>query len=118
MDALATLSGDDDGSEEEEEAQQEAEDSQAAKKRLKSNDPTPEDLEKFGLKSGPSVLYVPEPKAGPGEVNWDWYSFCTSNRTYKASLLLRSPQHSFIAERHNLNALQLWRALQGKGDRT
>ncbi len=68
MDTLGELSGSD--SEDAEEAP--GEDAVPAVKRKKkkiASEPAPEDLERLGYKSGPSILHVPEPSSEP---TWEW----------------------------------------------
>ncbi|KAK9822371.1 hypothetical protein WJX81_003134 [Elliptochloris bilobata] len=67
MDTLGELS--------EESSSSEAEDDvplPKAKKKKALAEPAPEELEHLGYRSGPSILFVPEPKAEPGSSNWEW----------------------------------------------
>lgn len=71
MDTLAELSG---SSSDDDEAEEEVEDVLEAplkKKRAAAKEPAPDDLEKLGYKSGPSILFVPEPQDS-AKPNWEW----------------------------------------------
>lgn len=70
MDTLGDLS--DSESDIEDEAAQKEEPAPPVKKRkAAASEPAPEDLERLGYKSGPSILHVPEPKNSAGP-SWEW----------------------------------------------
>ena len=70
MDTLGDLSGSD--SEDASDApEEEAQPAVKRKKKAAASEPAPEDLERLGYKSGPSILYVPEPKDS-SEPTWEW----------------------------------------------
>lgn len=74
MDTLGELSGSGSDSDEEAEAPEDHAAVKPAKKQKAAAavaDPAPEELEELGYKSGPSVLFVPEPQS-QATPSWDW----------------------------------------------
>jgi hypothetical protein len=71
MDTLGELSGSSSESEDGSDAPPEDDKPAAKKKKLAAKEPAPEELEKLGYKSGPSILFVPEPHSA-GNPNWEW----------------------------------------------
>ncbi|BDA46955.1 hypothetical protein COCOBI_09-4080 [Coccomyxa sp. Obi] len=70
MDTLGDLSGSDSG-DDEEAPEEDALPALKRKKKTAASEPAPEDLERLGYKSGPSILHVPEPKDS-SEPTWEW----------------------------------------------
>ncbi len=71
MDTLGDLSDSDANSEDEAAQEQEPAPPVKKKKKAAASEPAPEDLERLGYKSGPSILHVPEPKSS-AEPSWEW----------------------------------------------
>lgn len=70
MDTLGDLSGSDSG-DAEDASKEDAVPVLKRKKKTVASEPAPEDLERLGYKSGPSILHVPEPKDS-SEPTWEW----------------------------------------------
>ena len=84
MDTLGELSGSGSDSDKEAEAPEEHAVVKPAKRQKPAaavTDPAPEELESLGYKSGPSVLFVPEPQS-EATPSWDWYGFLGSAHAF------------------------------------
>jgi hypothetical protein len=126
MDTLGDLSGSGSDSEKEEEgdAQDVTAQPAAKKKRAAALEPAPEELERLGYKSGPSVLAIPEPQS-EAEPSWEWcwlpapfppLGIC-SMHTFPNFICMLPDSHWCIEHEHEHAWLRCGRAQGSKEER-